>query len=50
VPDYITTYNIKQSRIYTQVNSGAMPDGKPRIPQALIDLILTWLEEGYPDN
>lgn len=50
VPAQITTYNVKQSRVYTQVNSGAMPDGKPRIPQELIDLILTWLEEGYNNN
>ena len=50
VPDYITTYNVYQSMIYTQVESGAMPDGKDRIPQELIDLILQWLIEGYPNN
>ncbi len=50
VPAYIYEANLKLSTIYTQVNSGAMPDGKDRIPQKDIDKILQWLEEGYPDN
>jgi hypothetical protein len=50
VPAYITTYNLSQSRIYVQVNSGNMPDGKPRIPQNEIDKILRWLKQGYQNN
>jgi hypothetical protein len=50
VPDYITTYNLKLSSIYTQVESGVMPDGKDRIPQEDIDKILKWLEQGYKKN
>lgn len=50
VPDLITTYNLKQSRIYEQVESGNMPDGGQRIPQKDIDNILEWLNNGYPNN
>jgi hypothetical protein len=50
VPEYITTYNVAMSRIYTQVESGAMPDGSDRIPQEYIDQLLLWLQEGYNNN
>lgn len=50
VPDLVTSYNIKQSRIYEQVESGAMPDGKSKIPGDKINTILKWLEAGYPNN
>lgn len=50
VPEFITTYNVSQSLVYVQVNSGNMPDGKARIPQEQINTILRWLKQGYPNN
>ena len=38
------------SSLYTQVDEGIMPDGKKKIPEKEIQLILKWIKQGYKDN
>ena len=47
---YIDTTNATSSRLYTIVNSGAMPKGEKKLPQGEIDIILKWIEQGAQDN
>ncbi len=42
--------NAMSSVLWMQVNSGAMPQGKPKLSQANIDMIAAWINAGAMNN
>jgi hypothetical protein len=47
---YVVVGNPNSSKLYTEINSGAMPEGKPKLPANLIKLVADWIRAGALDN
>jgi mono/diheme cytochrome c family protein len=50
VMKFVVSSNAASSRLYTEVNSGSMPDNSTKLPQVQIDAIRTWINSGAPNN
>jgi hypothetical protein len=50
VKKYVVAGNVNGSKFFTEVNTGAMPEGKPKLPQNLITMISDWIKAGALDN
>ena len=47
---YVTPFDSTSSLIYYYIDLGVMPQGRPRLPQAEIDVIGNWIMEGATEN
>lgn len=50
VKKFLVAGNPTGSKLYTEVNTGAMPMGKPKLPANLIKMISDWIKAGALDN
>jgi hypothetical protein len=50
VKKFVVVGNPTTSKMFTEVNTGAMPEGKPKLPANLIKLISDWIKAGALDN
>jgi hypothetical protein len=47
---YVTPFDTTSSTLYYWIDIGFMPQGRPRLPQAEIDIIGNWIMEGATEN
>ena len=50
IQNLVSTSNPTSSILYTEVNTGKMPEGSSKLPAADITKILTWIQEGAKNN
>jgi hypothetical protein len=50
VKKFVVAGNVNGSKFFTEVNTGAMPEGKPKLPADLINMIAAWIRAGALDN
>jgi hypothetical protein len=50
VKKFVVVGNPNGSKFFTEVNTGAMPEGRPKLPANLIKMISDWIMAGALDN